>query len=106
MLSKLLKYDLRANLKIYLFVWPAIIALALIDRLSLTVHIGGSLGTIFTITTTTLFVLALLAACILALVISIIRFYSGLLRNEGYLMFTLCPSNRGSSSFPNSSPLC
>ena len=89
MLSKLLKYDLRANLKIYLFVWPAIIALALIDRLSLTVHIGGSLGTIFTITTTTLFVLALLAACILALVISIIRFYSGLLRNEGYLMFTL-----------------
>lgn len=89
MLSKLLKYDLRANLKIYLFVWPAIIALALIDRLSLTVQIGGSLGTIFTITTTTLFVLALLAACILALVISIIRFYSGLLRNEGYLMFTL-----------------
>ena len=89
MLSKLLKYDLRANLKIYLFVWPAIIALALIDRLSLTVHIGGSLGTIFTITTTTLFVLALFAACILALVISIIRFYSGLLRNEGYLMFTL-----------------
>ena len=89
MLSKLLKYDLRANLKIYLFVWPAIIALALIDRLSLTVQIGGSLGTIFTITTTTLFVLALFAACILALVISIVRFYSGLLRNEGYLMFTL-----------------
>lgn len=85
MLSKLLKYDLRANLKIYLFVWPAIIALALIDRLSLTVQIGGSLGTIFTITT----MLALFAACILALVISIIRFYSGLLRNEGYLMFTL-----------------
>lgn len=89
MLGKLLKYDLRANLKIYLFVWPAIIALALIDRLSLTIHLEGWLAAIFTATTTSLFVLALCAACVLAVVISIIRFYSGLLRNEGYLMFTL-----------------
>ena len=88
-LSKLLKYDLRANLKIYLFVWPAIIVLALIDRLSITVKLDGTVGTIFMVLTTSIFVLALVAACILALIISIIRFYSGLLRNEGYLMFTL-----------------
>ena len=36
-----------------------------------------------------LFVLAVIAACVFALVISVIRFYSGLLRDEGYLMFTL-----------------
>lgn len=89
MLSKLLKYDLRANLKIYLFVWPAIIVLALIDRLSITVKLDGTVGAIFMVLTTSIFVLALVAACILALIISIIRFYSGLLRNEGYLMFTL-----------------
>lgn len=88
-LSKLLKYDLRANMKIYLFVWPAIITLALIDRLVLTVNLNGVIGSIFAVMTTFLFVLALIAACILALIISIIRFYSGLLRNEGYLMFTL-----------------
>ena len=39
--------------------------------------------------TTVLFVLAVIAACVFALVISVIRFYSGLLRDEGYLMFTL-----------------
>ena len=89
MLSKLLKYDLRANLKIYLFVWPALITLALIDRLSLAIEVEGTLGTIFVIMTTSLFILALIAACVLAVIISIVRFYSGLLRNEGYLMFTL-----------------
>ena len=31
-LSKLLKYDLRANLKIYLLGWPCIIAFALLSR--------------------------------------------------------------------------
>ena len=89
MLSKLLKYDLRANLKIYLFVWPALITLALIDRLSLAIEVEGTLGTIFVIMTPSLFILALIAACVLAVIISIVRFYSGLLRNEGYLMFTL-----------------
>ena len=89
MLSKLLKYDLRANLKIYLFVWPPLITLALIDRLSLAIEVEGTLGTIFVIMTTSLFILALIAACVLAVIISIVRFYSGLLRNEGYLMFTL-----------------
>lgn len=88
-LGKLLKYDLRANLKIYLFIWPSLILLALIDRLSLILDIEGMLGTFFIMMTTSLFVLALIAACIISVVISIVRFYSGLLRREGYLMFTL-----------------
>ena len=29
MLSKLLKYDLRANIKIFLFIWPAMLGMAL-----------------------------------------------------------------------------
>ena len=32
MLSKLLKYDLRANLKIFLFIWPAILVFGLLER--------------------------------------------------------------------------
>lgn len=34
-LSKLLKYDLRANLKIFLFIWPAILVFGLLERVAL-----------------------------------------------------------------------
>lgn len=89
MLRKLLKYDLRANMKIYLFIWPAIIVFALIERIAISAKLDGKLATILISTTTTIFVLAVIAAVIFALVVSIVRFYSGLLRDEGYLMFTL-----------------
>lgn len=89
MLKKLLKYDLRANMKIFLFVWPAIVLFALLERLAISAKLSNTLSSILVNTTTTLFVLAVIAACVFALVISVMRFYSGLLRDEGYLMFTL-----------------
>ncbi|MGM9554685.1 MAG: hypothetical protein ACI3V2_10295 [Faecousia sp.] len=89
MLRKLLKYDLRANMKIFLFIWPAIIVFAVIERLAISADLEGKLGTVLISTTTTVFVLGVIAACIVSLVVSIVRFYSGLLRDEGYLMFTL-----------------
>ena len=89
MLSKLLKYDLRANLKIFLFIWPAILVFGLLERVALMAELPVKISAIFVNLTTVLFVLAVIAACVFALVISVIRFYSGLLRDEGYLMFTL-----------------
>lgn len=89
MLRKLLKYDLRANIKIFLFIWPAIIVFAVLERLVISADLEGKLGTVLISTTTTIFVLGVIAACIVSLVVSIVRFYSGLLRDEGYLMFTL-----------------
>ena len=88
-LSKLLKYDLRANLKIFLFIWPAILVFGLLERFAFTTELPSEISAIFVNLTTVLFVLAVIAACVFALVISVIRFYSGLLRDEGYLMFTL-----------------
>lgn len=88
-LSKLLKYDLRANLKIFLFIWPAILVFGLLERVALMAELPSEISAIFVNLTTVLFVLAVIAACVFALVISVIRFYSGLLRDEGYLMFTL-----------------
>mgnify|MGYP006862531551 CR=1 FL=1 len=88
-LSKLLKYDLRANLKIFLFIWPAILVFGLLERVALMAELPVKISAIFVNLTTVLFVLAVIAACVFALVISVIRFYSGLLRDEGYLMFTL-----------------
>ena len=89
MLSKLLNYDLRANLKIFLFIWPAILVFGLLERIALMAELPVKISAIFVNLTTVLFVLAVIAACVFALVISVIRFYSGLLRDEGYLMFTL-----------------
>lgn len=88
-LSKLLKYDLRANLKIFLFIWPAILVFGLLERVALMAELPSKISAIFVNLTTVLFVLAVIAACVFALVIPVIRFYSGLLRDEGYLMFTL-----------------
>lgn len=89
MLRKLLKYDFRANMKIFLFVWPAIIVFALIERLAISADLEGRVAVVLISTTTFIFVLAVIAACVFALIISIYRFYGGLLRDEGYLMFTL-----------------
>lgn len=89
MLRKLLKYDFRANLKIFLFIWPAIILFALLERTMLYLDSDSRAVTVLISLTTTLYGLAIFAACLFALVVSITRFYSGLLKDEGYLMFTL-----------------
>lgn len=89
MLRKLLKYDMRANLRIFLFIWPAILVFALMTRVAVSVDLGSSLNTLVRALTVTLFVLGVIGACVFALIITVIRFYGGLLRDEGYLMFTL-----------------
>ena len=94
MLSKLLKYDLRANLRFSVYLarhfWSSACSSAL-----LMAELPVKISAIFVNLTTVLFVLAVIAACVFALVISVIRFYSGLLRDEGYLMFTLAGCGRG-----------
>lgn len=89
MLRKLLKYDLRANMKLYLFIWPAMLLLAGLQRLLLELPVTGFLNHFLMSLLTGLMVLALIAMVVLCFVICVIRFYSGLLRREGYLMFTL-----------------
>ena len=89
MMSKLLKYDLRANMKIFILIWPAMLLFAGLQRLLLNFHYEAALASALITLLTTLMVLSMLAAFTLCFVICIIRFYSGLLRREGYLMFTL-----------------
>ena len=43
-LSKLLKYDLRANLKIFLFIWPAILVFGLLERVALMAELPSEIG--------------------------------------------------------------
>lgn len=90
MLKKLLKYDFRANLKIFLFIWPAIILLAIVSRFIFQADRDDSfLFVLLKISTFSIFAVALEAACIVSYIITIVRFYSGLFGKEGYLMHTL-----------------
>ena len=89
MLSKLMKYDLRGNIKLFLFIWPAMLVVAGLQRLLLEMDIQGGLGKFLVGMLTTIMVLTMFAVVVLCFVICVIRFYSGLLRREGYLMFTL-----------------
>ena len=89
MLRKLLKYDFRSNLKIFLFIWPGIILFSLTPAIFRFLPETSSAVNGLEIALTAAYYLGLAGACILAVVISISRFYKGLLREEGYLMFTL-----------------
>ena len=89
MLRKLLKYDLRASLRIFLFVWPTLLILGLLNRLALFSPLEGDWRRFLVSLTLILHIFAMFAAGLAAFIIAIVRFYRGLLREEGYLMFTL-----------------
>lgn len=89
MLSKLIRYEFYATRRVYL---PAFLALAILSILNAIL-----MGTVWNSDTfsmpagivLTLYVFALFAVWVLALIYMIQRFYKNLLCDEGYLMFTL-----------------
>ncbi|MGI6028910.1 MAG: hypothetical protein ACOX81_05840 [Candidatus Heteroscillospira sp.] len=85
---KLLKYDFRCMFKQFAMVWPAALALALINgfvQAPLAHHFSGSVNVVLMM----LFVGVMIAMCVISAIFIITRFNSGLLGDEGYLMFTL-----------------
>ena len=89
MFGKLLKYDFRSMFKQFAFIWPAALAIALVNHFTL-YNFGGS-GMQNTVSgfAVVVYIAILIAMFIIALVFTIQRFYKGLLGDEGYLMFTL-----------------
>ena len=90
MFGKLLKYDFRSMFKQFAFIWPAALALALVNRFTLsgldsTSNVGETTAGIAML----VYVAILVAMFIAALVFTIQWFYKGLLGDEGYLMHTL-----------------
>lgn len=90
MFGKLLKYDFRSMWKQFAFIWPAALALALVNHFTI-----NGLDSTSTVGETTagismlIYVAILMAMFIVALVFAIQRFFKGLLGDEGYLMHTL-----------------
>lgn len=90
MLGKLMKYELRSMLRLFFPLWAGIILLSFVNRFVLhSTAARLAFGGIPAIALTVIYVIAIIAAIAIALVVTIRRFYVGLLRDEGYLMFTL-----------------
>ena len=93
MLGKLMKHEFRATARIMLPVMGAMMALALLANLSIR-GLAGNLSDvpllrILFVLIITFFGAAVVATVVMSLVIMVSRFYRNLLKDEGYLMFTL-----------------
>ncbi|MBR3586981.1 MAG: hypothetical protein IKO00_13230 [Oscillospiraceae bacterium] len=93
MLGKLMKHEFRATARIMLPVMGAMVALALLANLSIR-GLAGNLSDIpmlriLFVLIIIFFSVAVVATIVMSLVIMVSRFYRNLLKDEGYLMFTL-----------------
>ncbi|MBR2781927.1 MAG: hypothetical protein IKE00_01145 [Oscillospiraceae bacterium] len=93
MLSKLLKYDLSSMLKSFLLIWGAALVLAFVNHFTLGgLHFESSsfmVSSLLKVVPFLMFLAIMVSMAVLTLIFVIQRFYNGLLKDEGYLMFTL-----------------
>lgn len=91
MFGKLLKYDFRSMFKQFAFIWPAALALALVNHFTINSFVTSStaVGETTAGIAMLVYIAILIAMFIIALVFACQRFYRGLLGDEGYLMHTL-----------------
>jgi hypothetical protein len=89
MLSKLMKYELKATSRLLLPLYLILICITILDRLILSFNIyNGIMGIISGILIFS-FVLTVVSILVVTMILMINRFYKNLLSDEGYLMFTL-----------------
>ena len=84
MLGKLLKYELKATSRVFIPLYIAILVVSIVNGLSLNLEILNIQG-LATIVLMCLFI----SLFVITIVVTIQRFNKNLLKDEGYLMFTL-----------------
>lgn len=89
MLGKLLKYELKATSRVFIPLYIAILVVSIINGLSLNLEILNIQG-LATIVLMCLFI----SLFVITIVVTIQRFNKNLLKDEGYLMFTLPVSSK------------
>lgn len=87
MLGKLLKYEFKAQYKLYLGVWAAVLLFA--GTAALGDIFNNIVFSIISGMSVILTVIASFAMFIMTLVLSVYRYYTNLIKDEGYLMHTL-----------------
>ena len=89
MLGKLLKYELKATSRVFVPLYIAILVVSIVNGLSLNLEIFNIQG-LATIILMCLFI----SLFVITIVVTIQRFNKNLLKDEGYLMFTLPVSTK------------
>lgn len=91
MLGKLYKYETKATARIFLPLYGALLLFAIINKvfLSINAYQRGLALSLPAGVSTTVYILLIIAIFALTFVVMIQRFYKNLLKDEGYLMFTL-----------------
>ena len=90
MLCKLLKYDLKSMFKTFVPLWVAVLLASLANRFIAELQGSGGMSDASPLFISAMVYFGLLMGVMVLCVLLIIqRFYNGLLRDEGYLMFTL-----------------
>lgn len=89
MLGKLLKYEMKSTARIFLPLYPALILIAVLNRLMYMFFSNARFMDIPKALLGTLFGLLIAAIFIITIIVIIQRFYKSLITDEGYLMFTL-----------------
>ncbi len=84
MLGKLIKYEFRATGRVFLPMFGALLIIALISRLFISLRFETPM-----IIGIVLSVIMIISIFVITLIVTLQRFYKNLLTNEGYLMFTL-----------------
>ena len=90
MLTKLLKYEFKATARYFVPAIVALLAISVVNRICFALSNDPTMNvTTPTVISMMLYVAILIAVGVLALIITIKRFHSSLLTDEGYLMMTL-----------------
>lgn len=99
MTGKLIKYEFRSGLRNIGIIWAALLASAVLLGVMLRVvgalfpdgaqGILGVLEVLFSVIPPILYVVIMIAMIVITMLIVVLRFYKGLLGDEGYLMHTL-----------------
>lgn len=89
MLGKLLKYEFKATSRYFMFLYSAVLGLAIINKIFWLIPTDNVVMNVVRGFIMAAFVIATVATLIFSFVIIIYRFYKNLLSDEGYLSFTL-----------------
>jgi len=90
-MGRLMKYDLRAAIKLFVPLWIGTLILSLINSFGVfrPDTPDGKLVSFLLSLTMIAYILAVIAIVIITIIYIVLRFYQGLLKDEGYLTFTL-----------------
>jgi len=89
MLGKLMKYDLKSMFKSFIPLWLALLAVSLVNRFLVFHNSEHFASGVPGVVSMMLYGILIMAVVVVTIALVIIRFYNGLLKDEGYLMFTL-----------------